>query len=90
MKSFYEGLELDDAELIESLSRASYELRENRKAILELYSAADEGIVLEQITTGKIPAHPAYEHYLSVTILTEMQDAVRNELANILRETKTV
>lgn len=90
MKSFYEGLEQDDAELIETLSRASYELRENRKMLLEQYGATEEKTILERITTGEIAEHPAYEHYLSVTILTEMQEAVRGELANILQEAKTV
>jgi hypothetical protein len=90
MKSFYEGLEQDDAELIETLSRASYELRENRKLLLEQYGAAEEKQILEKIAAHELPEHPAYEHYLSVTVLAEMQEAVRSELANILQETKTV
>jgi hypothetical protein len=90
MKSFYEGFEQDDAELIESLSRASYELRENRKLLLEQYGVTEEKRILEQIAAGGIPEHPAYEHYLSVSILAEMQEAVRSELANILQEAKTV
>lgn len=90
MKSFYEGLVQDDAELIETLSRASYELRENRKMLLDQYGATEERKILEKITAGEVPEHPAYEHYLSVSILTEMQEAVRRELANILQEARTV
>lgn len=90
MKSFYEGFEQSDAELIETLSRASYELRENRKMLLEQYDVTEAQKLLEKLGSGELPEHPGYEHYLSVCILSDMQEAVRNELANFLQEAKTV
>ena len=40
MEDYFEGIDLDDAELIESLSRVTYELRENRKQLLEIGRAS--------------------------------------------------
>lgn len=88
MKSFYEGLQQSDAELIESLSRASYEVRESRKALLEQYSVSEEDVLLKRITAGVIPEHPAYEHYLSASILAQLHVAVRCELETILQQVK--
>lgn len=90
MKSFYEGFEHDDAELIESLSRVSYEMRENRKLLLEKFEVTDEQGLLAKITAGEIPEHPAYEHYLSATVLAETQVVIRAELGKILKEVKAV
>lgn len=88
MKSFYEGFKQSDAELIESLSRASYEMRESRKALLERYSVTEENGLLARITAGEIPEHPAYEHYLSASILAQLHVAVRSELETILQQVK--
>jgi hypothetical protein len=89
MKSYFEGLDQDDAELIESLSRVTYVLRENRKVLLEQHSVEDEQALLEKITAGEIPEHPAYEHYLSAHILTATRDAIRDELSLVLQGAKT-
>lgn len=88
MKSFYEGFQQSDAELIESLSRASYEMRESRKVLLERYSVTEENALLERIVTGDVPEHPAYEHYLSASILAELHVVVRGELETILQQVK--
>lgn len=89
MKSYFEGLDQDDAELIESLSRATYVLRENRKLLLEQHGVEDEQALLEKITACEIAEHPAYEHYLSARILAATQSVVRDELSLFLREAKT-
>lgn len=90
MKSFYEGFQQDDAELIESLSRVVYELRENRKSLLEQYEATDEREILDKLTSGVISEHPSYEHYLSSSIMAEMHETVRGELGILLQQVMTV
>ena len=90
MKSYFEGLDHDDAELIESLTRVTYLLRENRKALLEQHGVEDEQALLDKITVGEIAEHPAYEHYLSAHILVATRNAVRDELNVVLQGAKTV
>ena len=89
MKSYFEGLDHDDAELIESLARATYVLRENRKTLLEQHGVEDEQTLLDKITAGEIAEHPAYEHYLSARILAATCNTVRDELNLVLQEAKT-
>ena len=89
MKSYFEGLDLDDAELIESFSRLTYVLRENRKLLLEQHGVEDEQSLLDKIATGGIAEHPGYEHYLSAKILADTREAVRAELGIILQGVKT-
>lgn len=90
MKSYFEGLDHDDAELIESLSRVTYVLRENRKTLLEQHGVEDEQALLDKITSGEISEHPAYEHYLSARILVDTRNSVRDELNHVLQGAKTV
>lgn len=90
MKSFFEGLDHDDAELIESLSRVTYMLRENRKLLLEQHGVEDEQALLNKIKAGEITEHPAYEHYLSAGVLTSTRNTIRDELSMIMQEAKTV
>lgn len=86
MANFYNDFEPEDAIQLEQLSRLIYELRENRAAILESYGVADEIALLEQIYTGTVPEHPAYEHYLSARILSDTRETVRAMLAECLKE----
>jgi hypothetical protein len=89
MKNFFEGLAPDDAELIESFSRLTYVLRENRKLLLEQYGVEDEQALLEEIATGAIAEHPAYEHYLSAKILADTREIIRAEFSIIVQEAKS-
>lgn len=90
MKNYFEGLDHDDAELIESLSRVVYVLRENRKSLLEQHGVEDEPALLDKIKSGEIAEHPAYEHYLSARILEATRNTVRDELGLALQGAKTV
>lgn len=90
MKSFFEGFEHEDAELIETLSRVTYELRENRKLLLEQHGVEDEQALMLKLSSGDIPEHPAYEHYLSASILAETRDSIRSELGAFLQEVKPI
>lgn len=86
MHKFYDGLDPEAAEHIEQLSRLMYEVRENRARLLERYGATDEEGLLELIGSGRLAEHPAYEDYLSIRILTSLREAVRAELAGLLKE----
>ena len=86
MANFYQDMDPTDALELEPLSRLVFELRENRNAILNQYGAADEIALMEQIYTGKVDEHPAYEHYLSARILADTRDTVRVMLAECLKE----
>ncbi|HDH09163.1 MAG TPA: hypothetical protein ENG96_06790 [Gammaproteobacteria bacterium] len=88
MEDYFEGIDLDDAELIESLSRVTYELRENRKQLLEQHGAENELTLLDKITAGEVPEHPAYEHYLSAAILAATQIVIRDELSVVIQAAK--
>lgn len=90
MKNYFEGFDYNDAELIESLSLLTYELRENRKLLLEQHGVEDEKTLLGKITAGEIAEHPAYEHYLSARILVATRNAVRDELNLALQGAKLV
>lgn len=90
MKNYFEGLDHDDAELIESLSRVVYVLRENRKSLLDQHGVEDEPALLDKIKSGEIAEHPAYEHYLSARILEATRNTVRDELGLALQGAKTV
>ena len=86
MTTFFDTFDLDAATQLEQLSRLIYELRENRQAILRSYGADDEIALLEQIYTGVVGEHPAYDHYLGARILAETRETVRAMLAECLRE----
>lgn len=67
-----------DADALQNLySQTMYRLREARKLILRQYGLASEAQLLEQITAGAVPEHPAYEHYLSALIIEQTRQQVR-------------
>ena len=86
MASFFENLDPDTAEEIEQLSRLVYELRENRNTVLKTHGAEDEVALLQQIQSGAVAEHPAYEHYLAARILADTRETVRAVLAERLTE----
>lgn len=88
MANFFENLEPEAAEELDQLSRLIYELRENRNAVLLAHGAADEPALLQQIRSGTVPEHPAYEHYLAVRILADTLESVRAAVAERLKETQ--
>lgn len=77
MADFFENLEYDEATEIEQLSQLSFELRENRNAVLKPYGIEDETALLQQIQRGALAEHPAYEHYLAARILADTREMVR-------------
>ncbi|MHB1216066.1 MAG: hypothetical protein ACYCY9_13885 [Thiobacillus sp.] len=86
MANFFENLDPDAAAEIEQLSRLAYELRENRFAVLKPYGAEDEAALLQQIQTGAVDEHPAYEHYLAARVLADTRETVRAMLGERLKK----
>ncbi len=86
MTSFFESLEPEVAEEIENLSRLAYEVRENRAVVLRSYAVPDEAALLENIRSGALAEHPAYEHYLAARILEDMRETARELMAQRLKE----
>ena len=86
MNDFFKNMTVEEAEQIQSLTRLVYELRENRSALLAQYSADNEQALLQKITAGQVSEHPAYEHYLSASILSQAKESIREDLKNYLQE----
>jgi hypothetical protein len=84
MNDFYQGLSMGTAQQIEPLSYLIYQLRENRKQLLQRYGVEHEDDLLELIRSTAVPEHPAYEHYLGAMALTETRELVRAQLEALL------
>lgn len=89
MTDLYELLDPGLADEIQRLTSLSYETRENRKAILGAYDAADETDLLDRIRNGTVDEHPGYEHYLAARILDDTREAARALIALRLKERHT-
>lgn len=90
MSEFFETVPFETATEIEQLSRLAYELRENRKVILQFHDVADEASLLQKIQTGAVAEHPAYEHYLAARILADTRETARAALAERLKEANRI
>jgi len=86
MNNFFENLEYDEATELQLLSKLIYELRENRHAVLKPYGAEDEAALLQQIQTGSVGEHPAYEHYLAARVLADTRETVRGMMGERLKK----
>lgn len=85
-KNYLDQIDYQSALDIEQLTRLMYDLRENRKAVLAPYGVSDELALLEQIYTGKLAEHPAYERYLALRIMAETQESARILISEKLAE----
>ena len=86
MSSFFEKLPLKAAEQLEQLSRFGFELRENRKRLLQQYVVDSEDALLELVCSGAVAEHPGYDHYLEAHILSATREAVRSQLKAVMLE----
>ena len=81
MSTIYDELSADQAMELSLVARLMYESRENRRMVLSAMNVSDEADLLDNIRTGAIAEHPAYEHYLAARILSDTQQAARQVMA---------
>ena len=61
MSTIYDELSADQAMELSLVARLMYESRENRRMVLSAMNVSDEADLLDNIRTGAIAEHPAYE-----------------------------
>ena len=81
MQNIYRNVPYEQVDQLEQASRLMFDLREIRQGLLARHGVEDTASLLERIRSGELPEHPAYQHYLSASILGTLRDAVRSELA---------
>ena len=86
MSNFFEKLPFEAAQQLEQLSRIAFELRENRKRLLQQHDADSEEALLALVCGGTVAEHPGYDHYLGARILSKTQETVRNQLKTVMME----
>lgn len=86
MSNFFEKMPFEAAQQLEQLSRIAFELRENRKRLLQPYTVESEEALLALVCSGAVAEHPGYDHYLGARILSKTQEAVRNQLKVVMVE----
>lgn len=84
MPAFYDNLDPEDAAQMEQLARLIFDFRASRDSLLKQYGVVDASALLQKILSGEIAEHPAYEHYLSLKILDDLREALRDELRDFL------
>ena len=84
MSSFFENLPLDAAEQLEQLSRLVFELREDRKRLLQQHGVDSEDVLLELVRSGAIAEHPGYDRYLGARVLAATREAIRSQLQAVM------
>lgn len=86
MSNFFEKLPFEAAQQMERLSRIAFELRENRKRLLQPYAVDSEEALLALVCSGAVAEHPGYDHYLGARILSATHETVRNQLKDAMVE----
>ncbi len=84
MSSFFENLPLDAAEQLEQLSRLVFELREDRKRLLQQHGVDSEDTLLELVRSGAVAEHPGYDNYLGARVLAATREAIRSQLQAVM------
>ena len=88
MDPIYSTMPPEDALEIEQIARLMYEVRTARDNLLAGLGAADPEQALARISKGELAEHPAYEHYLSARILTDLGTQLRADLAARIEESQ--
>jgi hypothetical protein len=81
---FFADLPPELAVRVEQLSRRSFELREDRRDILQRHGAANEEALLCLIEGGEIAEYPARYDRLAALEMTRERQVLREELATLL------
>ncbi|SMB27024.1 conserved protein of unknown function [Sterolibacterium denitrificans] len=88
MADFFHDFDAEDATRMEELARLIHEFRVSIDGLRQQYAVATAAELLAKIKAGSVAEHPAYEHYLSLTILDEMRETVRAEMRDFLPRVK--
>jgi hypothetical protein len=86
VSNFYGSLPLEAAQQLEQLSRLAFELRENRKELLQQHGVDSEDALLALVCSGAVAEHPGYDHYLGAQVISATRAAVRSQLQAVLIE----
>jgi hypothetical protein len=80
VSTFFERVPYEQAQQLEQLSRLAFELRENRKALLQPYGVDDEAALLARLVAGELEGPEAYDYYLVVRVLEATRLTVRQQM----------
>lgn len=86
MATFFDRMDPHDALEIDRISRLVYELRVNRKHILDSWQVRDEEQLLIGMLGGTVPEHPGYEAWLGARALGDAHEQARELLAASLAQ----
>lgn len=86
MTTFFDRMNPDNALEIDRISRLVYELRVNRKHILDSWQVRDEEQLLVGMLGGTVPEHPGYEAWLGARALGDAHQQARELLAASLAQ----
>ncbi len=86
MSNFFDTLPLAGAEQLEQLARLAFDLRENRKTVLQQHGVDSEDALLQLVCDASIAEHPGYEDYLGARILAVTRDVVRSQMQVVVSE----
>lgn len=84
MSNLFEGFPFSVAQQLEQLSRLAFDLREQRRRLLQRHGADSEEQLLQLVSEGAIARQPAYQDYLSARVLTETREGVRDQMKALL------
>lgn len=84
MSNIFEDLPFTVAQQLEQLSRLAFDLREQRKQLLQRHGADSEQALLQLVSDGAIPEQPAYQDYLTARVLAETREGVRDQIKALL------
>lgn len=84
MGNIFEDLPYDLAQQLEHLSRLAFDLREQRKSLLQRHGADSEEALLQLVSDGAIAEQPAYQDCLSARVLAETREGVRDQIKTLL------
>lgn len=77
MDTFFIGVAPDKALDLAGMSRRAFELREQRKALLDASGFDTPDALLEAVREGQVEADTAYDTWLSLALLHEQHEALR-------------
>lgn len=84
MSNLFQDLPFTVAQQLEQLSRLAFDLREQRRRLLQRHGADSEEQLLQLVSEGAIAQQPACQDYLSAKVLAETREGVRDQIKALL------